>query len=232
MKEIVEVAIGLPVSKTFHYRIPEKMRGSLQVGMRVLVPFKGRRVTGYTIDLLDQPPKGLEEKLREIEGLLDETPLIDPQMLRFYRWIADYYLYPLGEVIKTGLPPGLQLKSELMVSLTQDGMECLTHEGLDPIQKKVFREIERCGKVSLKKVLKIFPEEVSKSQLFSWKRKGLLNIDARIEGKEVKPKFEKVVQYQGGEMAKPISRRQAEILKWAEEKGEVSYSELSKRFKS
>jgi primosomal protein N' (replication factor Y) len=232
MKEIVEVAIGLPVSKTFHYRIPEKMRGSLQVGMRVLVPFKGRRVTGYTIDLLDQPPKGLEEKLREIEGLLDETPLIDPQMLRFYRWIADYYLYPLGEVIKTGLPPGLQLKSELMVSLTKDGMECLTHEGLDPIQKKVFREIERCGKVSLKKVLKIFPEEVSKSQLFSWKRKGLLNIDARIEGKEVKPKFEKVVQYQGGEMAKPISRRQAEILKWAEEKGEVSYSELSKRFKS
>jgi primosomal protein N' (replication factor Y) len=232
MKEIVEVAIGLPVSKTFHYRIPEKMRGSLQVGMRVLVPFKGRRVTGYTIDLLDQPPKGLEEKLREIEGLLDETPLIDPQMLRFYRWIADYYLYPLGEVIKTGLPPGLQLKSELMVSLTQDGMECLTHEGLDPIQKKVFREIERCGKVSLKKVLKIFPKEVSKSQLFSWKRKGLLNIDARIEGKEVKPKFEKVVQYQGGEMAKPISRRQAEILKWAEEKGEVSYSELSKRFKS
>jgi primosomal protein N' (replication factor Y) len=232
MKEIVEVAIGLPVSKTFHYRIPEKMRGSLQVGMRVLVPFKGRRVTGYTIDLLDQPPKGLEEKLREIEGLLDETPLIDPQMLRFYRWIADYYLYPLGEVIKTGLPPGLQLKSELMVSLTQDGMECLTHEGLDPIQKKVFREIERCRKVSLKKVLKIFPEEVSKSQLFSWKRKGLLNIDARIEGKEVKPKFEKVVQYQGGEMAKPISRRQAEILKWAEEKGEVSYSELSKRFKS
>jgi primosomal protein N' (replication factor Y) len=208
------------------------MRGSLQVGMRVLVPFKGRRVTGYTIDLLDQPPKGLEEKLREIEGLLDETPLIDPQMLRFYRWIADYYLYPLGEVIKTGLPPGLQLKSELMVSLTQDGMECLTHEGLDPIQKKVFREIERCRKVSLKKVLKIFPEEVSKSQLFSWKRKGLLNIDARIEGKEVKPKFEKVVQYQGGEMAKPISRRQAEILKWAEEKGEVSYSELSKRFKS
>jgi primosomal protein N' (replication factor Y) len=200
--------------------------------MRVLVPFKGRRVTGYTIDLLDQPPKGLEEKLREIEGLLDETPLIDPQMLRFCRWIADYYLYPLGEVIKTGLPPGLQLKSELMVSLTQDGMECLTHEGLDPIQKKVFREIERCRKVSLKKVLKIFPEEVSKSQLFSWKRKGLLNIDARIEGKEVKPKFEKVVQYQGGEMAKPISRRQAEILKWAEEKGEVSYSELSKRFKS
>jgi primosomal protein N' (replication factor Y) len=231
MKEIVEVAVGLPVFKTFHYRIPEKMRESLQVGMRVLVPFKGRKVTGFTIDLSDQPPKGVEEKLREVEGLLDEAPLIDSPMLRLYRWISDYYLYPLGEVIKTGLPPGLQLKSELILSLTQNGMESLAQGGLGPIQEKVFKEIGRCGKVSLKKIVKHFLG-VSKSQLFSWKRKGLLDIDAGIEGKEVKPKFEKVVQYQGDELIQPISKKQAEILKWIKEKGEVSYSELSKRFKS
>lgn len=232
MKEIVEVAIGLPVFKTFHYRIPEKMKDSLQIGMRVLVPFKGRKVTGFSIDLLEQPPKGVEEKLREVEDLLDEAPLIDPQMLRFCRWIADYYLYPLGEVVKTGLPPGLHLKSELILSLTQNGMESLTQGGLEPIKEKVFKEIGRCGKASLKKILKLFLGEVSRSQLFSWKRKGLLNIDAEIEGKEVKPKFEKVVQYQGGEPPQPISKKQAEILNWIKEKGEISYSELSKRFKS
>ena len=206
MKEIVEVAVGLPVSKTFHYRIPEKMKGSLQVGMRVLVPFKGRKVTGFTIDLLDHPPKGMEEKLREVEDLLDEAPLIDPQMLRFYRWISDYYLYPLGEVIKTGLPPGLQLKSELILSLTQDGMEFSHQGGLDPIQEKVFKEIERCGKVSLKKMSRIFPGEVSRSHFFSWKRKGLLNIETGIEDKEVKPKLEKVIQYQGGESWNPFQK--------------------------
>jgi len=232
MKEIVEVAVGLPIFKTFHYRIPEKMKDSLGVGMRVLVPFKGRKVTGFSINLLEQPPKGVEEKLREVEDLLDEAPLIDPQMLRFYRWISDYYLYPLGEVIKTGLPPGLQLKSELTLSLTQNGLEFLAQGGLEPIQEKVFKEIGRCGRVSLKKVLKRFLKEVSRSQLFSWKRKGLLNIDAEIEGKEVKPKFEKVVQYQGGESPQPISKKQAEILKWVKERGEISYSELSKRFKS
>lgn len=232
MKEIVEVAIGLPVFKTFHYRIPEKMKGSLQVGMRVLVPFKGRKVTGFSIDLLEQPPKGVEEKLREVEDLLDEAPLIDPQMLRFYRWIADYYLYPLGEVVKTGLPPGLHLKSELILSLTQNGMEYLNQEGLDAIEEKVFREIERLKKVTLKKILKKFFGKVSRSQLFSWKKKGLLNIDAGIEGKEVKPKIEKVIIYHGGEPAKPISKKQAEILKWLEERGEVSTSELNKRFKS
>jgi primosomal protein N' (replication factor Y) len=232
MKEIVEVAVGLPVFKTFHYRIPEKMRGSLQVGMRVLVPFKGRKVTGFTIDLLEHPPEGVEEKLREVEDLLDEAPLIGPPMLRFYRWISDYYLYPLGEVIKTGLPPGLQLKSELILSLTQNGMECLSRGGLELIQEKVFKEIGRCGKISLKRTLKHFFGEVSRAQLFSWKRKGFLNIEAGIEGKEVKPKFEKMVQYQGGEPDQPSSKKQAEILKWIREKGEISYSELSKRFKS
>jgi primosomal protein N' (replication factor Y) len=231
MKEIVEVAVGLPVSKTFHYRIPEKMRDSLRIGMRVLVPFKGRKVTGFSIDLLEQSPKGIEEKLREVEDLLDEAPLIDSQMLRLYRWISDYYLYPLGEVIKTGLPPGLQLKSELILRLTQDGMESLGREDLEPIQERVFKEIERCVKISLRKILRIFRGEVSRSQFFLWKRKGLLNIEAGIERKEVKPKFEKVIAYQGGEPTQPVSKKQAEILSWIKEKGEVSYPELSKRFK-
>jgi len=232
MKEIVEVAVGLPVFKTFHYRIPEKMKESLRVGMRVLVPFKGRKVTGFSIDLFDQPPEGVEEKLREVERLLDEAPLIDPQMFHFYRWISDYYLYPLGEVIKTGLPPGLHLKSELILSLTQEGKERLNQGGLEPVQEKVLKEIERCGKISLKKTLKHFPQEVSKPQLISWKRKGLLNIDAGIEGKEVKPKIEKVVQYQGAEPHPLLPKKQAEILKWVKERGEIFYSELNKRFKS
>src|SRR5512136_1894256 len=153
MKDIVEVAVGLPVFKTFHYRIPEKMIGSLQIGTRVLVPFKGRKVTGFSIDLLDQPPKGVEEKLRDIEDLLDEAPLIDLSMLRFYRWISDYYLYPLGEVIKTGLPPGLQLKSELILSLTPEGLEQFIQGGGEKIQQEVFNEINRCEKISLKKLL-------------------------------------------------------------------------------
>ena len=232
MKEIVEVAVALPVSKTFHYRIPEKMRESLQVGMRVLIPFKGRKVIGFAIDLLDHPQKDIEEKLREVEDLLDEIPLIDPQMLRFYRWISNYYLYPLGEVIKTGLPPGVHLKSELILRLTEHGKESLSKGSLEPIQEKVLKEIERHEKITLKKGMKIIPGEVSRSQLFYWKRKGLIRIDAEVKQKEVKPRFEKAVKYQGGEPTRRLSKKQTEILKWLEQRREASYSELSKRFKS
>ena len=71
MKEIVEVAVGLPVSKTFHYRIPDKMKDALQVGMRVLVPFKERKVTGFVLNLLDHPPQGIEEKLRALGATIE-----------------------------------------------------------------------------------------------------------------------------------------------------------------
>jgi primosomal protein N' (replication factor Y) len=232
MKTIVEVAVGIPVSKTFHYLIPERMWGSLQVGMRVLVPFKGRKVTGFAIDLFDRPPEGIKEKLREVEDLLDEAPLLDQQMLRFYRWISDYYLYPLGEVIKTGLPPGLHLKSELILSLTDEGLKTLTQGSLEPVQENVLRKIEKCGKISLKKALKFLSGEISRSQIFSLKKKGLLNIDAELEGKEVKPKFERIIRYEGGESLQPVSKKQLKILKWVEERGKVPYPELNKVFKS
>ena len=75
-------------------------------------------------------------------------------MLRFYRWISDYYIHPLGEVIKTGLPPGLHLKSELILSLTQEGRDLLLQGIPDPLQEKVFKEIDRCGKAPLKRVVK------------------------------------------------------------------------------
>lgn len=232
MKTIVEVAVGLPVPGTFHYLIPENMRGVLQVGTRVIVPFRGRRVTGFGVDLLDRSPEGLEEKLKEVEDLLDEAPLIDPMMLRLCRWISDYYLYPLGEVIKTGLPPGLQLKSELMVSLTEAGCNYLHRGSSGPAEEKAMREIERCGKVPLKRLLKMFSGVISRSQLFSLKRKGLLHMEAGLEDRGVKPKLESIVRYEEGQSLPPISKKEADILKWVEERKEVSSSQLNKRFRS
>jgi len=232
MNDIVEVAIGLPIPKTFHYRIPEKMIEALQVGMRVLVPFKGRKVTGFTLDLLDHPPEGIEGKLLYVEDLLDQTPLMDGGMLRFYRWISDYYLYPLGEVIKTGLPPGLHLKSEPILTLTQEGITSLAHGEWDAIQKKVFREIQKQGKVPLTRLLKRFPEELTRAKIFSWGKHGLLNIEDGIKQKEVKPKLEKVVEITGGVSNQPLSRKQKEILEWLEKRGKIPYSELRKKFRS
>ena len=148
-------------------------------------------------------------------------------MLRFYKWISNYYIHPLGEVIKTGLPPGLHLKSELFLSLTEAGRNILVRGGLDPVQEKIFREIDRCGKTPLKTVLKIFPGDASRLQVYAWKKKGLLAMEAGIDRKEVTPKFERVIEYRGGGGAVKLrSKKQIELLKWLEEKREVPYAQL------
>jgi primosomal protein N' (replication factor Y) (superfamily II helicase) len=232
MREIVEVAIGLPIPKTFHYRIPQNLKGSLHVGMRVLVPFKGRKVTGFAIELLDRPPEGIEEKLQDVEELLDEIPIIGTEMLRFYRWVSDYYIYPLGEVIKTGLPPGLQLKSDPVLRLTQEGITSLSQRGLTPIQERAFREIQAQGKVPLKKLMKLFPGQLTRGKIFSWKKQGLVDIDLGVKTKGIRPKLEKVIELVRGEPDRELSGKAKEIVEWLKAKGKASQADLSKRFKS
>jgi primosomal protein N' (replication factor Y) (superfamily II helicase) len=232
MNQVVEVAVGLPVSKTFHYAVPEKMRDSLQIGMRVLVPFQGRKVTGFILDLLDRSPKEIENKLRDIEDVLDDAPLIGADMLRFFRWISDYYLYPLGEVIKTGLPPGLHLKSEPNLSLTPEGIAWLGKGNLDPFVQGILREVERCKTVGLKKILGLLPGQASRAQIFSLKRRGFLAIEDRVEPQRVRPKMEKTVRLRIEEGAGPSTEKQERIVSWLKAKGDVSVSALNKVFPS
>ncbi|MCX8118622.1 MAG: primosomal protein N' [Desulfobacterota bacterium] len=231
-KQIVEVAVGLPVFKTFHYLIPERMRGFLQVGMRVLVPFKGRRVTGFCLDLLDRPPEGIEEKLREVEELLDTAPLIDPSMLRLHRWISEYYLYPLGEVIKTGLPPGLHLKSEWVLRLTEEGRRALRMGTLEEDDERILRELERRGRASLKSILKAHFGEEGRSRILLLKKKGLVLIETGWEGKPVKPKLERIVRVAGEPIKIHLTPKEKAILAWLNERGEASSSELKSQFPS
>jgi len=77
-------------------------------GVRVLVPFGRRKVSAYALGF-STPPAG--QQLKTVLEVLDDEPLWTEQELGFFRWIADYYLHPLGEVLKTALPAGINLQS-------------------------------------------------------------------------------------------------------------------------
>ena len=99
------------------------MQSGVQVGVRVLVPF-GRNKTylGIVARLLDEKPQGYEVK--EITQVMDAEPIVTPQQLRLWQWIADYYLSPIGDVYKAALPAGLKAedgyrpKTETYIRLT------------------------------------------------------------------------------------------------------------------
>ena len=104
-----EIALPVPLDKLFTYEVPERLKDRVQPGMRVVVPFGTRRMTGYVVEVHGQAPEGI--KLKEIASCVDEYPLIDSKLFALARWISGYYMHPLGEVLKAMLPASLKGKS-------------------------------------------------------------------------------------------------------------------------
>jgi primosomal protein N' (replication factor Y) len=105
-RKLVDVAVPAPVDKLFTYRVPDALAGRVQVGCRVQIPFGKRRVTGYVVRARSRLNAAV--RLRDIAALVDEEPLITPALLDAARWMADYYVHPLGEVLRAVLPAGVK----------------------------------------------------------------------------------------------------------------------------
>jgi len=107
----------------FHYAIPAKLAGKLQPGHFVLVPFgkhaanKTRLVSGIILCLGDQAPPGID--LKPIDDLLDPQPVVSETHLWLAQWMADYYLAPLCECVRSFAPPGQTIHSDLEYALVQ-----------------------------------------------------------------------------------------------------------------
>ena len=139
----IEIAIPLPLEQTFCYTVPEELKELAVTGTRVLVPFGRRTVTGYVLGIAAAVPPG---ELKAIREVLDREPLFSGQDLEFYRWIAAYYLHPLGEVIRTALPSGLNMTGRSKAVVAADG-SVLTEEVLSTVTRcKEERHYSATGK--------------------------------------------------------------------------------------
>lgn len=113
--QYIDVIVPLPLCNTYTYLLPPEWGGRVQPGCRVVVSFGARKFyTGIVVCLHDRRPEGFEVK--EAAALLDEQPVVLPSQLRFWQWLADYYLCTLGDVYKAALPTGLKIESETIVA--------------------------------------------------------------------------------------------------------------------
>ena len=99
-----EIAFALPLRQTFIYRIPEPLMGRVGPGAEVQVSFRGRARRGYVVGLSRQ---SRIDQVREVDAVVDEA-VLSPHLLALVRWVADYYLAPLGEVLSAALPGGFE----------------------------------------------------------------------------------------------------------------------------
>src|SRR6202790_1117495 len=125
MPEFCDVAVPMPLDTLFTYRVPAD--ASPVVGGRVLVQFRQRRTTGIVVKLHDGKPS---VTAKNILSVLDATPVLDEQLLHLGRWIAGYYLAPLGEVLRSMLPLNAEFKRSVGYRPTQAGEIALHQAGL------------------------------------------------------------------------------------------------------
>ena len=99
-------SVALPIAlPPLTYRIPLHLRASIQIGKPVIVPLRKKNCTGYVTEILDSPPDSLNElSIKDIVDCDELKPLLDPTYFRFLAWIAEYYHYPVGEVVRSALP--------------------------------------------------------------------------------------------------------------------------------
>jgi primosomal protein N' (replication factor Y) len=127
-----DIALPLPLDRTFTYLIPPDLRESAKPGCRVLVPFGRKSLTGVIVSLTDRTTV---TGIKPIRDVLGSIPTFSPEMLHLTHWISEYYLTPWGEVLKTAVPQGMTSESKRQVRILVDDVHELM-KTLNPTSKK------------------------------------------------------------------------------------------------
>jgi primosomal protein N' (replication factor Y) (superfamily II helicase) len=172
----VDVALPVPLRRTFTYRVPDSL--ALEPGARVAVPFSGQKLAGIVLRTHDDEPVGLKRVL-SVAGRFENEPIFPGELLAFLLRAADYYLAPLGEVLKVAAPAlpkeaidelkasgfvgaaselkgrHIALKKTLRVKRVE-GVELPPRAGTR--QRAVLATLEARGELSLTELTKLVPE--------------------------------------------------------------------------
>ena len=119
MKTYVDVIVPLPVAGLFTYSLPDEWVSRVCEGCRVVVSFGPRRYYTAIVVSIHHTPSG-EYEIKDISEVLDREPMLLSRQYRFWKWLSEYYLCPLGDVYKAAVPSGMKLESETQVVINPD----------------------------------------------------------------------------------------------------------------
>ena len=171
MKKYVDVIVPLPIASQYTYSLPSELEESVQVGCRVVVSFGRKKFyTAIVTKVHYAAPEGYETK--DIEEVLDASPIILPKQFEFWEWLSTYYLCTLGDVYKAAMPSGMKLESETVV-VYNDEFEA-THPLSDSEQRLLdllSADKEQCvtqlqRAIGLRNVLPVLKRLLEKEAIF------------------------------------------------------------------
>jgi len=117
----INVILPLNIKGTYTYKIPECLRENIQIGMRVVVPFGGRKLYTGIISKIHESYEKTDAFLpKEIISILDREAILPKNQLLFWNWLSEYYLCNIGEIYRFAFPSSMKLESETYVRKNPD----------------------------------------------------------------------------------------------------------------
>ena len=136
----INLSLRIPTTRLYTYSVPQHIKENL-VGKRVLILIKQKRSVGWVIEEVEKPDIA---EIKEIITVLDDEPIISPELIDLAKWMAEYYLSGLSEALNLFIPPSL---SQRVITYVEKGNLEITKAS--PSQKLILELIKEKGRVSL-----------------------------------------------------------------------------------
>ncbi|WP_092736293.1 replication restart helicase PriA [Riemerella columbipharyngis] len=172
-----EIVIPLNLKGTYTYSVPIDLLPKVEMGMRVLVPFRGRKIyTGVVFELHNRKPEDFAPK--EILNVLDEVPLLPKPQIEFWKWMSEYYLCHLGEIYRFSFPSSLKLQSETYLKLNPNAN--IEYENLEANEVYLLQALEVQQLINLSEIEAFIPKKEMISAINSLIGLQYIMIDERV----------------------------------------------------
>ena len=222
--QYIEVAVALPIAGTFTYSVPDGLSDAILPGIRVLVPFGRRRVTGYVIG----PTEPIDDRqMKPILKVLDDHAMYPASMLPFFQWLSDYYKHPLGEVIRQALPAGLSPSDHAAVAVTPQTASGLSDKALSTLERGILKAVTDQSPMPLSKLRRSLKEPISAGTLEALERRGFISQVRSLSTTGPRPKVTRYVRLKN-QLPEGARRSQVRrnIIEMLQAEGELPVSRL------
>ncbi len=184
----VEVVFPLPFRNSFTYSVPREYETLVQIGVRAVVPFGKRTLTGFIINKSETT--NVEGKIKPLNDIIDDKPIFNKKALKFYKWLSEYYLSSLGEAIKLSVPYGSDVETKRKIIINGDICNelLLKEKNKNSVKVKILKVLSEREEVSLSYLQKILKKKNIYSALKALEKTGALTILDEIDEGKVKVK--------------------------------------------
>lgn len=189
-----EVVFALPFRKSFTYEIPSELKKFVKEGVRVVAPFGKRTLTGFVIKVTKTTQ--VKDEIKQIREVLDDEPIFNKTLLKFYEWIAEYYLCSLGEALKLLVPHGTEVESKRKISIDKNFVQQLLQKETKKttLRYKILLELSSREQITFSALQKAVGKKNIYSHIRNLVEEGAVTVIDEIEGAKVKPKKVKYVR--------------------------------------